>query len=144
MHMHFKQGWWRKFHFSCTYCSIERIIKRAGTTRTTSSIIKSGQKDTEASIQEGQVFVKVLSGFQSFARNYARHVNFFSINVLRGWRFQYPCKDWAFLEHVGLGKGVFHPRPPRTIWSRQPRPMKPGRFIPYIMLYKIYCFESPI
>ena len=41
----------KKFHLSRICRSIKRIIKRSGTARTTNSIIKSGQKDTEASIK---------------------------------------------------------------------------------------------
>ena len=46
-----ERGWLRKFHLSRICRSISRIIKRAGTTHATSSIIKSGQKDTERSIE---------------------------------------------------------------------------------------------
>ena len=40
----------RKFHLSRIRRSIKRVIKCSGTARATSSMIKSGQKDTEASI----------------------------------------------------------------------------------------------
>ena len=52
-------------------------------------------------------------------------------------------RDWAFLERVSLGAGVFSTSHLK-IGSRQPRPMKVGSVIPSINFYKICNFGSHI
>ena len=62
-----------------------QIIKRAGTERATSSIIESGQKDTEASIAffHGQHF-SCLEGIKLLLVLLAYAITLKGINTLRG------------------------------------------------------------